>query len=78
MNTEKIKSFVPGSTGSRRYAWAILILSFVLSMYALYKGQPMVSIAVWPAALATGGAVYANKQYQERKTLELKNNEKLS
>lgn len=53
-------------TGSRMYAWAVLVMSTAISVYL--KDPSAFAIGV-PA----GAGLYANKQYQERKTKEINN-----
>jgi hypothetical protein len=60
---------------SKRFAVSIFIVHAILSAYAIYEGMGEVVMAILPAGTGFATALYANKQYQDRKREEtIKNN----
>lgn len=66
MNTEKRRY-----SRSKKMAWVIVGLGFILSMTALFKGFGAEASALWLASMAGSTPLYAGKQYQDRKILEI-------
>ena len=56
---------------SKLLAWVLILLAFFLSMYSLKKGFEGAAIAIWTTTVPSACALYANKQYQDRKLKEM-------
>lgn len=59
---------------SKRFAIAIFVAGVTISMYAIYKELAQVAIAIGPSFTGSAVALYMNKQFQDRKKLEINNN----
>lgn len=60
-------------TTSRKVAIGILVSTFLLSVLCALKELESFGTAVWSTGIISGTALYANKQLQERKTIEATN-----
>ena len=62
---------------SKLMAWVLIFLAFFLSLYSLKKEIEGAAISFWSVTVPVAVALYANKQYQDRKIIEIekKNNQ---
>jgi len=65
-------------TTSRKTAIFIIISTVALTGICAFKGLEGLGAAVWTSGIIAGPGLYANKQYQERKTLEKVNASNIS
>ena len=59
------------TSGSKKFAWTVLFLATMLSGTALYLKQEGAAMAFWSTGVPSAVALYANKQHQDRKKLEI-------
>jgi hypothetical protein len=71
MDTKKDKYYY---SKSKRFAVGIFVAGVIISMYSVYKELAQVAIAIGPSFTGSAVALYINKQFQDRKKLEINNN----
>jgi len=54
-------------------AWLLVIITTLLTTFAIHKGLEGIGVAVWSTGIPSAVGLYANKQYQLRKIKELEN-----
>lgn len=57
---------------SKRLVWTIVGMTFALTAYALFRELEGAAMALWSAGIPAATALYANKQFQDRKWGEIK------
>ena len=55
---------------SKIMSWALIVLAFFLTCVAIVSKMETAAIAFWSATVPSAVALYANKQYQDRKIIE--------
>jgi hypothetical protein len=61
---------------SKRFAWALLAIATMLSVLAMFLKMEGAAVAFWSTSIPSAVLLYSNKQYQERKKMELQNKSK--
>lgn len=56
---------------SKKFAWTILGIGSLLTGISLSLRMEGAAVAIWSTAVTSAVAMYANKQYQERKKIEV-------
>lgn len=57
--------------GSRKLAWYIAFATTALVTLSILEGMEGAASAIFTAGIGSAAALYSNKQYQERKRLEI-------
>ncbi|NLK09658.1 MAG: hypothetical protein GX317_01665 [Staphylococcus equorum] len=60
-------------SNSKKMAWLLVIITTLLTAFAIHKKLEGVGIAIWSTGIPSAVGLYANKQYQLRKIKELEN-----
>lgn len=56
---------------SKRFAIAMFIAGFILSLYAIHEGMGDTASAIFLASSVSSAGLYGNKQIQDRKKMEI-------
>jgi hypothetical protein len=56
---------------SKKFAWTLLAITSILTALAIVYELEGVAVGVWASGIPSAAALYSNKQYQDRKKLEI-------